>query len=124
MNLEEKDRAAAAVAKAPRISLAYIEASIEFRHVCNGLDWTPANLQLSRTSAESLASLTIAIVVLKNGFVFVGKSAPAATANYDRALGEKFAYQDALSQIWPYMGFALREQLAASEAASEAKTIT
>ena len=55
--------------------------------------------------------LTLAIITLVNGFVIIGKSAPADPANYDKALGEKFAYEDAVRQIWPLEAYLLREKL-------------
>ena len=55
--------------------------------------------------------LTLAIITLANGFVVIGKSAPADPKNYDKALGEKFAYKDAIRQVWPLEGYLLREKL-------------
>jgi len=57
--------------------------------------------------------MTIAVVVMKNGYVVLGKSAPADPDNFNQELGEKFAREDAIRQIWPLMGFALRDKLAA-----------
>lgn len=64
---------------------------------------------------ETLPSMTIAVVHLRNGFALVGKSAPADPDNYDRELGRKFAKEDAIRQAWPLFAFALRERMAASE---------
>ncbi len=55
--------------------------------------------------------MTIALVTMTNGFVVVGTSACAHPDNYDRALGEKFALEDAKRKIWPLLGFALRDRL-------------
>ncbi len=55
--------------------------------------------------------MTIAIVKLMNGFVLVGKSAPADPKNFDVDLGAKFAMEDALRQMWPLEGYLLCEQL-------------
>jgi len=41
----------------------------------------------------------------------VGKSAPASADNFNADLGRKLAYEDAIRQLWPLMGFALRERL-------------
>lgn len=60
--------------------------------------------------------LTICIITLRNGFFVEGHSAPAAPENYDRQVGERYAYDNAFRQLWPLEGYLLREQLAASEA--------
>ena len=49
---------------------------------------------------------------MKNGFTLVGKSAPASPENFDPEKGREFAYQDAIRQAWPLMGFSLRDKLA------------
>lgn len=55
--------------------------------------------------------MTLAIITLKNGFVVIGKSAPADPENYDENLGAKFAYEDAIRQIWPLEAYLLREKM-------------
>jgi hypothetical protein len=59
----------------------------------------------------ALPLLTFCILVLKNGFTVVGKSACASPENFDAELGKKIARQDAISQVWPLMGYALKEKL-------------
>jgi hypothetical protein len=55
--------------------------------------------------------MTIAIVTMVNGFVVLGKSAPADPGNYDEALGKQFAEEDAIRQLWQLEGYLLREEL-------------
>lgn len=62
-----------------------------------------------------LRCLTICVLVLRNGFTVVGKSACASPENFDESLGRKIARDDARRQIWPLAGYALREQLSAKE---------
>ncbi|MDH7785065.1 hypothetical protein QBD01_001065 [Ochrobactrum sp. 19YEA23] len=62
---------------------------------------------------ESLPSMTICVMQMKNGFVLVGKSAPADPENFDAELGRKFAREDCVRQLWPLEGYALREKLSA-----------
>jgi hypothetical protein len=96
-SLEASDAAAAAVQKTPnRVTLESIEASIK-------------SVQYIRPEAADY--MTIAVVITKNGYVLVGKSAPADPGNFDAALGEKFAREDAVRQLWPLMGYALRDKL-------------
>lgn len=55
--------------------------------------------------------LTICIITMKNGFMVNGVSAPASPANYDPAVGQRYAYDNAFKQLWPLEGYLLREQL-------------
>lgn len=54
---------------------------------------------------------TICNLRLKNGFTVRGESACVDPANYNKALGEKLAYEDAINNLWPLMGFALKDRL-------------
>jgi hypothetical protein len=96
-SLEASDQAAAAVQKTPnRVTLDSLKAKIvakEFHH--------PA----------FAPEVTVCMVKTANGFVLVGMSAPADPANFDPALGEKFALEDCIRQMWPLEGYLLREQL-------------
>lgn len=60
---------------------------------------------------DSLKILTICILVMENGFVLIGKSAPADAENFNAELGAKFSREDAIRQLWPLEGYALREKL-------------
>jgi hypothetical protein len=56
-----------------------------------------------------LELLSICILVMKNGFTVIGKSAPASPENFNAEFGKKLAYEDCIRQLWPLMGFALRD---------------
>lgn len=62
--------------------------------------------------APQLKLLTICVLVMQNGFTVIGKSAPASPENFDPEKGNRFAYEDAIKQLWPLEGYALRERLA------------
>lgn len=62
---------------------------------------------------ESLRLLTFCVLVLKNGFTVTGESACASPENFDAELGRRIARQNAVSKVWPLMGYALRDKLAA-----------
>ena len=68
----------------------------------------------------SLALLTICVLVLRNGFSVVGTSACASPENFDAAYGRKLARGKAVEQIWPLLGFQLREKLHQAPAMSAA----
>jgi hypothetical protein len=115
MNLQEGDREAAAVAKAPRVSLADIEGAIAGRYHVTGAEAIYSAALLNANDLKSLNVLSICILVLHNGFTIIGKSAPASPENFNTELGRKLAYEDCIRQLWPLMGFALREKLHASQ---------
>jgi hypothetical protein len=54
---------------------------------------------------------TLAIIVMDNGWVLNGESAPADPENFDAELGKKFALENAMRKIWPLEGYLLREIL-------------
>lgn len=108
MSLQQTEAECAAVAVAPRVSLDDIKAAIAAEYFVTG----DAAVGPGVPVHESLRVLTICLLVMKNGFTIIGKSAPASAANFNADLGRKLAYEDAIRQIWPLMGFALRERLA------------
>lgn len=60
---------------------------------------------------DPLDLLTICILVTRNGFTVIGKSAAASPENFDAEKGRVFAFEDAVKQLWPLMGYELRERL-------------
>lgn len=63
--------------------------------------------------------LTICLMTLHNGFMVLGKSAPASPANYDADLGRKLAYEDCIRQLWPLCAFSLLDFQTAEAAEAE-----
>ena len=98
--LQDGDKLAASVAKTEnRITLERLKAQIV------GVDyWNP----------PATPYLTVAVLTCLNGFSLVGHSAPADPANFDAAVGQRFAYDDALRQLWALEGYALRNWLTAT----------
>lgn len=105
----EEIAAKAATNQSTRVTLADIEANIEHERYANIADQFP---NLSPKEDAALGTITQCYVVLKNGFVVIGTSACADPANYDYEAGCKIAKADAVRQIWPYMGYAKRSELA------------
>lgn len=56
-------------------------------------------------------TLTICVITMNNGFNVVGKSAPASPENFDVAIGERYAYEDAFRGLWQLEGYLLCEML-------------
>jgi hypothetical protein len=48
---------------------------------------------------------TLCVLVLRNGFVIVGKSACVYSENFNEETGKRLAREDALRQIGPFMGW-------------------
>lgn len=110
MSLQATEQKCAAAAIAPRVALADIEARIAARY-----DFT-ADTAIHPDSPQmpELRLLSICLLVMRNGFMIIGKSAPASAANFNADLGRKLAYEDAVRQAWPLEGYALRDRLAAA----------
>lgn len=59
--------------------------------------------------------LTFCVLILRNGFTVTGESACASPENFDAELGRKIARKNAIDKVWPLMGYALKERLAAAQ---------
>jgi hypothetical protein len=92
---------------APRLSPEHIDAQIVAEYSGRATD-----LFKNAPITSELECLTICVLVLKNGFTVVGKSACASPENYDYDLGRKIARADARDQIWALEGYLLRSKLA------------
>jgi len=96
-SLQLADDASAAVAKTEnRVALQRLQEKVvaeEFLH--------PA----------SIPHMTIAVLITENGFALVGKAAPADAENYNEELGQKFAREDAMRQLWPLEAYLLRQSM-------------
>lgn len=93
---------------APRITPADIEANIAGENY-----FTLAQATAGAPQFPGFATFTMCALTLKNGFIVIGYSAPASPENFDEAIGQKIAKQKAVDQIWPLMGYALRNKLMA-----------
>lgn len=93
---------------APRVTPADLEAEITAEYT-----FTVAQALQDCPVVESAKCLTICVLVLRNGYTVVGKSACASPENFNEALGQKIARQNAVQEIWPLLGFRLRDQLSA-----------
>lgn len=91
---------------APRLTPGLIDAQISAEYTGR------ASVLFEGPYHESLDCLTLCILVLKNGFTVVGKSACASPENYDAELGKKIAFEDARQQIWALEGYSLKSKLA------------
>ena len=91
---------------APRVTPADLLSNIVGEHY-----FTAAQAVRLLNPDSPLFLLTFCVLVLKNGFTVTGESACASPENFDKTKGQTFAYEDAIRQLWPLMGFALRDRL-------------
>lgn len=110
--LQASEELSARGATHPRVSLADLNNAIGAEHYFTAGEAVAALGQPTNPNSP-LDLLTICILVLGNGFTVIGKSAPASPENFDPEKGRTFAREDAIRQLWPLMGFALRDRLAA-----------
>ena len=106
---------------APRVTPADIDANIASEHyftAANGVlgscidDSVPMH-ENAQEPNSSLHLLTFCVLVLRNGFTVTGESSCASPENFDAEIGRKIARANAVNKIWPLMGYALKEKLAA-----------
>jgi hypothetical protein len=57
------------------------------------------------------SSLTVCCLTLRNGFTVTGESACASPENYDASIGQRISKANARDQIWPLLGFRLRDAI-------------
>lgn len=96
----------------PRVTPADIEANIWQEHYFTAGNAVAKTLGIDESAFPSaLGLLTICVIVMRNGFTVTGESACASPENFDADLGKKIARQNAVSKMWPLMGYALKERL-------------
>lgn len=107
---------------APRITPADIEANIFSEHYFTARDGRRGAIQdgtyagrerptFGEADLVQLDLLTFCVLMLRNGFMVTGESACASPENFDAEIGRKVARQNAVSKIWPLLGFALKQKL-------------
>ena len=101
---------------APRVTPADIEAEIASEHYFTAgqgmrMAFEEAGLPAKDLRYPSLDLLTFCVLVLKNGFTVTGESACASPDNFNAEIGERIARENAVSKIWPLMGYALKQDL-------------
>lgn len=108
---------------APRITPADLEAEIASEHYFTGregvlgmlaADGVPATAyEQANAAPAALALLTFCVLILRNGCKVVGINyGPVVPDGFDPAYGREDARRDAIRQVWPLLGFRLRDKLA------------
>ena len=84
---------------APRITPADIEANI-------------ADVEIVKHVSKSGQVLRWAVLTTRNGFAVVGKpSCAVSSANDNAEIGEKIAIDNSKEELWPLMGYELKQRL-------------
>lgn len=84
---------------APRVTQAELEANI-------------VDTEIVRHVSKSGQVLRWAIITTRNGFAVTGRPSAAVSSENDNVeIGEKVAVDNARAELWPMMGYALKEQL-------------
>lgn len=128
------DTELASLAVAPRVTLQQVEDAIAYKFFfsgSDGVDGRDLNSKRARSAYQSVrfiplkddvpipagsalghpSLLTFCVLVLRNGYTVYGASACASPENYNQAIGEKIAYDDAVKKIWPLLNYELKTQL-------------
>jgi hypothetical protein len=93
---------------APRITMAHIVDHIASEHYFTAAEAT----NIHAVPPAPLDLLTICVLVMRNGFTVTGESACASPENFDAEIGKRVARDNAISKLWPLMGYELRSHLA------------
>ena len=69
--------------------------------------------KVTRTAYTVLPDTTTTIcqLFMENGYVILGMSACVDKTKYNKSLGEKYSYEDAINKAWPLEGYLLAHQL-------------
>ena len=116
---EMAHKAADAAMKPAKVALSDIEDFIVSEHYFTAKDGanegrdntTKDNKPKDLDVFKQLGLLTFCVLVLKNGFSVVGKSACVDARNFKVEEGKMIARSNALNEMWPLMGFALANKL-------------
>lgn len=91
-----------------------IEAQIRGVYYINALDGVTNSDAILTTPEEDkveLSLVTICIIILNSGFKVEGVSACVDPSNYNKELGEKYAYENAFEKLWQLEGYVLKASM-------------
>ena len=107
---------------APRVTPADIEAAIVSEHYFTAREGVlgmlaadgvpPGIYEQANAAPQPLGLLTFCVLVLRNGFTVTGESACASPENFNPEIGRRIARENAVSKVWPLLGYALKDKLA------------
>lgn len=104
-----------AVSTAPRVTPFEVEAQIRSEFYFTAADGVLGESEMGTRPAAwtNLDQVTFCVMVLTNGAKIVGvNEGPVSRENFDPEIGRRYARAKAVDQIWPLLGFRLRDELA------------
>jgi len=103
---------------APRVTPADIEAQIVSEHYFTAADgvFGVTGREVDKNTGGPLHLLTLAVLLLRNGFVVTGESACASPENFNAEKGREIARAAAVSKCWALLGYELRTRLSSGHA--------
>lgn len=100
----------------PRVKPNDIDAQIAAEH---SFTLGAALRALGHPTPDEFDLVTLYAIKLRNGFTVLGQSAVASPENFNADIGTRIAREHAVRQIGPFLGFRLRDRLAAEAHAAE-----
>lgn len=113
MTIEQEIQAKAD--KGPRVTPAALKDEIVSVHYFTAADGCSGacNMNVLQDGwVAPLNLLTFCVLILRNGFTVHGVSACASPENFNEEIGRRIARENAEREIWPLLGFRLRDELA------------
>lgn len=79
--------------------------------------------RIADTHYYQYGTLIVCIIIMQNNFKVTGQAAPADERNFVRAIGERYAYEDAFKKLWQLEGYLLCEFLHRAETPQETQSM-
>jgi len=70
-----------------------------------------ANIKRTVYQRVEGSTTTLCFLYMNNGFLIIGESACVDPSKFNQALGEKYAYEKALSKLWELEGYVLSTRI-------------
>lgn len=103
----------------PSVTASAVQGAIIAEHYFTAAQGVNGASQPTNTnSIVPLSLLTFCVLTLKNGYTVTGHSACVSAANFSPDIGKGIARQNAEAQIWPLLGYALKEEIYQRESAA------
>jgi hypothetical protein len=88
------------------------KAVFDSAHLAQGHDGSRVSEQMVKDfigahESVRMGNHTVVMVTLRNGFTLIEDSACVDPANYDQAVGEKYAMEKVQKRVWNLLGFLL-----------------
>lgn len=103
-----------------RVTPKDLEDAIAAEHYFTGADGKFGTMVMAQVPPEkkgapvdttALRCVTFCVLVLKNGFTVTGQSACADPAMFNEEIGKRVAREQAVSRLWPLLGYQLKEDM-------------